>query len=151
MLDFAEPGLFDAFVIHPYPSDLRHPSFDDLRTQVLEARALLARRGARERDLVVGETGVPYAGVDRDEIRDYAERAVSFYLTAQDGAIGSPGDAGRLVQRFYWAFLAAPATPIRGFTDNPAFDFAATSLMLPDGRLSQLGEVFAETVRGALG
>jgi hypothetical protein len=146
VLDLGGPDLFDAFVIHPYPTDPRRPELDDLEGQVRGARGLLAEYGLRCTELLVGETGTPFPGIPLAVRCAYAAAAVRFYLTARDQRVGHPDDDGRLVQRFCWFVLSPPEWSVPGFTDNPGLDFAASALVSPSGELTAVGQVFQETV-----
>jgi len=147
----SDRDLFDSFVIHPYPTDPLRPVLGDLVSQVRGARRLLLEHDLSDRDLLVGETGVPFAGVSGEAVRTYTAQAVEFYLTAADADIGHPLDQGRLVQKFCWFLLHEPEWEIPGFTDNPALDFGASALVDRNGQLTKLGSVFRAAVQRVAG
>jgi len=139
---------FDAFVIHPYPDPLSPscPSFEDSRDQIIEFRQVLAEHGLRDKELLVGEIGVPFPGLKEEDKSTFAKDLVEFMLTQTDGRIGNPSDHNLLVQRFCWFSLTPPDVSIPGLTDNPRLDFKASALVDVHGELTALGKVFFKTV-----
>lgn len=145
VLDASQGFEFDALVVHPYPADPTDPSaFQDSRDQVIAFRKVMARRGLQETDLLVGEIGVPFAGVTQQQAVAFTSPIVEFLLTATDKEIGNPGDANHLVQKFCWFSLSPPTFRIPGFTDNPNLDLSASALLSPDGELTAVGNAFRE-------
>jgi hypothetical protein len=146
VLDACDGFQFDAYVVHPYPADLAHPSIKDSRDQIIAFRKIMARRGLRKTDLLVGEIGVPFRGVNQQQAVAFTSGIVEFILTATDGEIGNPRDGNRLVQKFCWFNLSSPTFKIPGFTDNSGLDFSVSALLSPEGDLTAVGKAFQETV-----
>lgn len=144
VLDACDGFEFDALVVHPYYATPAHPSFEDSRDHVIAFRRIMAKRGLRKTDLLVGEIGVPFAGATRQQAVAFTSRMVEFLLTATDVEIGNPEDGNRLVQKFCWVVLSAPTFKIAGWTDNPALDFSATALLSPEGELTAVGKAFRD-------
>ena len=144
VLDACDGFEFDAYVVHPYPSDPTRPSFQDSRDQVIAFRRIMAQRGLRKTNLLVGEIGVPYPGVNQQDAVAFTSQIIEFLLTATDAETGNPGDGNRLVQKFCW-FILSPATfKIPGVTDNPGLDFSVSALMSPEGDLTAVGKAFRD-------
>jgi hypothetical protein len=155
-LDFLERILaeardlvFDAFVVHPYPSDPSAPDAADSARQIREARQLLARHGLRDRELLVGEVGAPFRAAREADLARYAREVVELMLTARDGEIGHPGDENRLVQRFAWMLLAPLHRAMPGLSDNPALDFRVSALFDERGERTAVGESFFAALRAS--
>jgi hypothetical protein len=146
ILELSPSNLFDTFTIHPYPTNFKKPIIEDLKNQVYESRKLLSDFGMGEKDLIVGETGIPFKGADEKEIMDYSKEAIRFYLTASDSKSGNPDDSNLLVQRFCWFMLNPPRFSIPGFTNNPVLDLDKSVLFNHEGNITELGEVFKDTV-----
>jgi hypothetical protein len=147
ILDVCGDFSFAALVIHPYPAAPTQPSaFEDACSQVVAFRRIMAARGLRETEVMVGEIGLPFRGVGEPDVVAFTSQMVEFLLTATDAAIGDPGDGNRLVQRFCWFNLSSPTRRIRGFTDNPGLDLSASALLNPDGELTPVGRAFQEAV-----
>ncbi len=145
---------FDAFVIHPYPAsgisglaDLEN-DFEstalaqDSISQIRAFRSIMLRYGQRDKDLIVGEVGLPspIRPLGSELVGAYADEIMTWCLTATDEELGNPRDGNRLVQRFTWFLLAVPTEPLPGFSDNPALDFDRSVLLEPDGALTPLGK-----------
>ncbi len=146
ILELPRSFEFDAFVVHPYPSDLKALSAEDSADQIRAMRRLLARHELRDRELVVGEVGAPFRGVDVHDLAEYTREIVEFMLTAEDPATGNPRDRNRLVQRFSWMLLSPLYRPMPGFSDNPALDYAVSSLVDLEGALTPVGQAFFEAL-----
>jgi len=148
ILDCCGDFEFDTFVIHPYPDPFfpDAPSFEDSKAQIIEFRQVMAEHGLRERDLLVGEIGVPFPGLKEENKLEFTRRIIEFMLTYTDENIGNPSDGNLLVQRFCWFSLLPPEVQIPGATDNPGLDFNASALLDAQGQLTSLGKVFRETV-----
>ena len=142
ILELPRSFEFDAFVIHPYPSNPVAPSAEDSAEQIRAMRRLLARHGLRDRELIVGEVGTPFRGVDVAEATAYAGEIVEFMLTAEDPETGNPRDGNRLVQRFSWMLLSPLHRPMPGFSDNPSLDFEISALVDLGGTLTPVGQAF---------
>jgi hypothetical protein len=140
---------FDAFVIHPYPSDILNLSAQDSFEQIIEFRCIMDEFGQRNKPLFVGEVGVPFLAArdKRDEVCRYAEELIELCLTGRDPELGLLDDDNRLVQRFTWYLLSPPRIAIAGYTDNPGLDLEASALMLADGTLTDIGEALVRTVK----
>ncbi len=141
-----EKQLFDAFTIHPYPSDPAAPSVADSLGQVRAMRRLLADRGLRDRPLLVGEIGTPFAATPPREAERFARDVVSGLLHLRDAETGLPSDGDRLVQQISWMLWQVPGFAVPGFTDNAALDFGRSALVGRDGRPTPVGRAFREGV-----
>ncbi len=139
---------FDAFVIHPYPTDVLKLSAQDSIDQIIQFRRIMNEFGQRDKPLIVGEVGVPFPAIQnkRDEACRYVEELVEFCLTGRHPELGLPNDENRLVQRFTWYLLCAPEAAIAGFTDNSGLDLETSALMRTDGTLTDIGEALVNTV-----
>lgn len=146
ILELPRDFELDAFVVHPYPSDPKSPSAEDSAEQIRATRRLLARYGLRDRELVVGEVGAPFRGLDVHDVAEYARQIVEFMLTAEDPETGKPDDGNRLVQRFGWLLLSPLYRPAPGFSDNPALDYEVSSLVDLQGAMTPVGEAFFEAL-----
>jgi hypothetical protein len=152
VLDACDGFTFDAYVVHPYPADLTHLASQDSRRQIVEFRTIMAQADLRKTDLMVGEIGIPFPGVNPQDAAVFASQMVEFLLTATDDGIGNPGDGNRLVQRFGWFNLLPPTFKIPGITDNPGLDLSASALLSPSGDLTPVGKAFREAaIRCAAG
>jgi hypothetical protein len=146
VLNACDGFTFDTFVVHPYPADAARPSFQDSRDQIIAFRKTMARRGLRTTDLLVGEIGVPFRGVEQQQAVAFTSQIAEFMLTATDKDTGNPGDGNRLVQKFCWFHLSPPSFTIPGFTDNPGLDLSASALLSPEGDLTPVGKAFRKVV-----
>ncbi len=146
ILDLAGDLEFDAFVIHPYPSDPAGEWVEDTKRQITEFRRVLFERGLQEKELIVGEVGTPFTGAPEAEVALFLEEVLRFTLTHRDREIGNPNDDYRLVQRTFWFLLAPPSIEIAGFTDNPAMEFDVTSLLTSQGGVTPLARRLEEVV-----
>jgi len=144
---------FDAFVIHPYPTDVVKLSAHDSFGQIIELRHIMHEFGQRDKPLFVGEVGVPFpvAANRRNEVCSYFEQLLELCLTARDPELGLPSDGGRMVQRFTWYLLCSPENAITGFSDQPGLDLEASALMRADGTLTDIGEALVRTVNHLVG
>jgi hypothetical protein len=126
ILDEAQDRVaFDAFVIHPYPSDVHNLSAQDSFGQIIELRRIM-------------------------DVCRYVEELIELCLTGRDPELGLPHDDNRLVQRFTWYLLCSPANAITGISDQPGLDLDASALMRPDGTVTDIGEALVRTVDGLI-
>ncbi|MCP3995923.1 MAG: hypothetical protein GY722_12795 [bacterium] len=139
ILDLAGDLEFDAFVIHPYPADFAGASFADTKQQIIDFRRVLAARGMQDKDLIIGEVGIPFRDAQADDVAGFLEEIVRFSLSYRDPEIGHPGDDYRLAQRTFWYLMAPPSVDIPGITDNPSMDHELTSLATSSGQPTPLG------------
>jgi len=149
ILDCLDDFKFDALSVHPYSDDPAHPSAENSQQHIIEFRQVLNEYGLRDRELLVGEIGVPFTASNEKDRLQFTREILPFLLTARDDTTGKPDDDNRLVQRFAWFSLHAPTFPIPGQTDNPGLDFPASALVTADGQLTTIGQVFVETVKDA--
>lgn len=146
VLDQPRNFAFDAFVIHPYPSTPAAPSADESLDQIRAFRRILAERGLRDTELIVGEIGTAFSATPLADAVAYTEAMVRGMLTTRDPAIGHPGDGDRLVQRFTWFLLVPPSREVPGITDNPILDLSRSALLDRQGQLTPVGEAFVRGV-----
>ncbi len=149
ILDAARDKVaFDAFVVHPYPTDVHQLSAQESYDQIIEFRRIMHEFGQRDKPLFVGEVGLPFPALrgKRDAVCRYAGELIESCLTGRDPQLGLPGDDHRLVQRITWYVLCPPRQPIVGFSDNPALDLEASALMRADGTLTDIGETLVRTI-----
>jgi hypothetical protein len=106
-----------------------------LKEQVVTFRRWMARRGLREKPLIVTEFSVLMPleyGFPFEVVRDFMLDAADYLMTATDADLGYPADGNRLVQRWAW-YSSADETYYTG------------NLFDPDtGQITPLGKVFAE-------
>ena len=84
------------------------------KAQIYAFRRWMASRGYGGQPLVISEFGIPMPadyGFPPETVASFLEETTRFMLTATDGALGNPGDGGRLVQRWCWFSLAWPDYP----------------------------------------
>jgi hypothetical protein len=149
VLDAAAGAPFDAFTIHPYPSDPAAPSAGDSLQQVRAFRSVLARRGLRERELLVGEIGAPFAAAPPAVVERFAEEVVFALLAARDPALGPAAGGGRLVQRLAWLSVDVPSFAAAGVTDAAALDLSRSALLDAAGRPTAVARAVARGVERA--
>ena len=105
---------------------------------------MMTRFGLREKDLIIGEIGLPVitGSGDPNIVGDYADALITWSLTERDAETGQPNNDDRLVQRLIWFILAPPRGQLMGDFANPAFAMDTTLLLDIDGALTPLGRRF---------
>ena len=110
-----------------------HASMAIFRRQITDFRRWMAKRGLRDKPLIVTEYSVlmPASyGFPPDVVANFLVDTFDFFLTAHDPEIGYPADDHRLVQAFNWFSVADRVYP-------------ASNLFDPDTRaLTPAGEAF---------
>jgi hypothetical protein len=97
-----------------------HDDLTIFQDQLLDFRRWMAKRGYRERPLVVSEWGIlmpPDYGFDQARVAAFMHAAFDLFVTAADEQVGYPGDENRLVQRWAWYSLADTVYPTGNLFD----------------------------------
>jgi hypothetical protein len=88
--------------------------------QIYAFRRWMASRGYGGQPLIISEFGIPMPadyGFPSEKVAAFLQETTRFMLTATDGALGSPSDGGRLVQRWCWFSMYYPHYPTGDLLD----------------------------------
>ena len=119
-----------------------HARLDLFQNQLIVFRRWMAAKGYQNKPLAVTEFGILMPadyGFPPELVADYLEATFSWLYKAKDEAIGYPGDAFRLVQKWAWFSLSDPI-----YSDANLGD-------LSNGELTPLGKRFRTILEQGIG
>lgn len=105
------------------------------RQQIIDFRRWMARRGERDKPLIVSEYGVLMPegyGFPPETVAAFMEATFDYLLAASDQEIGYPADDNRLVQRLAWYSFSDTAYPTGNLVEPGSND------------LTLVGQAFAD-------
>jgi hypothetical protein len=114
-----------------------HDNLARFKQQIIDFRQWMARRGFRDKELIVSEYGVLMYedfGFGYERVRTFMLGTFDYFLSATDSALGLPSDGNRLVQRWCWYSLSDKTYPTGNLVDPST------------GALTLLGQDFADYI-----
>ncbi len=125
-------------------ADTDHNSMVIFDRQIRDFRQWMKERGQQQKPLIVSEYGIVYrhAGMNNFTlVRNFMLNTFNYFMDTKDCSLGYHEDECRLVQRWAWYSLD---------DNNPDFNDYAYLINPNTGRLTSLGEVFANYARAHL-